>query len=78
MIDRQIWLRHGDRLRPWVRRRIAEVRRAKRADAFRPYNRAFQDARFVAGLHGDRIADPVTDLRPPVDDGVRECLVASR
>jgi len=74
MIDRQIRLRDGDRLRDWVTRRLTMVRRAERAGAFTRYDVALQDARFVAGLHRDGIAAVVADLLPPVDTVVRECL----
>ena len=74
MIDRQIRLRDGDRMRDWVTRRLTEVRRAERAGAFTPYDVALQDARFVAGLHRDRIAAAVADLLPTADALVRECL----
>jgi hypothetical protein len=74
MIDRQIRLRDGDRMRHWVTRRLAVVRRAQRAGAFTPYEVALQDARFVAGLHRDNIAAAASDLLPPVDVVVRECL----
>lgn len=74
MIDRQIRLRDGDRLRDWGTRRLTEVRRAERAGAFTPYDVALQDARFLAALHRDRITAVVADLLPPVDTVVRECL----
>jgi hypothetical protein len=74
MIDRQIRLRDGDRLRDWVTRRLTVVRRAERAGAFTPYDVALQEARFLAGLHRDGIAAVVADLLPPVDTVVRECL----
>jgi hypothetical protein len=74
MIDRQIRLRDGDRMRRWVKQRFAEVRRAERAGAFTPYDVALQVARFVAGLHRDGIAAAVAELLPQVDELVRECL----
>jgi len=74
MIDGQIRKRDGDRLRQWVKERLATVCRAERAGAFTPYDVALQDARFVAGLHRDRIAATVADLLPPVDTVIRACL----
>jgi hypothetical protein len=74
MIDRQIRLRDGDRMRYWVTRRLAVIRRAQRAGAFTPYDVALQDARFVAGLRRERITAAVADLLPAVDVLVHECL----
>jgi hypothetical protein len=74
MIDRQIRLHDGDRLRDRVARRLAEVRRAERAGAFTPYDVALRNARFIAWLHRDGIAAAVADLLPPVEAVVRECL----
>lgn len=75
MIDRQVRLREGDRMRRWVRQRRAEVCRAERAGTFTPCDAALQDAHFVAGLYRDRIAAVVADLLPPVDELIRERFI---
>ncbi|GIH10036.1 hypothetical protein Rhe02_81030 [Rhizocola hellebori] len=62
-MDQQIRLRDGDRLRYWVTRRLATVRRAESVGAFTPADVALHDARFLAGLHRDQIAAVVSDLR---------------